>query len=258
MKTFLRFLAVIMIVATGVGFVFAFEFYIKDEIGTTEVIVAKETIDFKEQITPEKIQIIHVRQGTEVANAYSKNRFESLFGKYASVKIEKGAQLYPELIDSYDLVPDSSKGEFVAPIPSDWLFAVPGSLRRTFVADIYAVGTEDQKIITKLKEDAAKEAGKEAEEIVVEPPTTGAPILENLRITSVKDSGNKEVIESEETKEATGTVSALEFIGTEEMLTTMKDYTNKGFKLYVVYKFERSEKLAEETETVKAGEENAE
>ncbi|AQQ55507.1 hypothetical protein B0X71_19450 (plasmid) [Planococcus lenghuensis] len=249
---------VVLLVAAGVGFVFAFEFYIKDEIGTTEVIIAKETIDFKERITANNIEVIHVRQGTEVENAYPKTHFESLMGKYASVKIEKGAQLYPELIDTYDLVPDASKGEFVAPIPTHWLFAVPGSLRRTFVADIYAIGTEDQKIISKLKEDAAKEAGKDPEEVVVEPTPTSEPILKNLRITSVKDSGNQEVKESEETNEATGTVAALEFIGTEEMLNTMKDYTSKGFKLYVVYKFERSEQLAAETETAKAGESNAE
>ncbi|WP_281864823.1 SAF domain-containing protein [Planomicrobium okeanokoites] len=242
MKSTMNVLLALVFVGLGVGFVFFFEFYLTEKIDTVEVVVAKETIDFKTLITEENIEIANVKRGTEVANAIPVTAYESLVGKYASIKIEKGTQLYTDLIDTYNLVPNSEKGEFVAPIPKEWLFAVPGSLRRTYVADVYAINDADQR----LKRDLANAAAEQGDlpESAIQSIEPGAkPILTSVRVASVKDSGNREVTESVETNEATGQVAALEIIATDEMLETMTNALNDGFKLYVVYKFERSNEM---------------
>lgn len=268
MKTTLNVVLSVLFVAAGVGFVFFFEFYVSEKIDTVEVVVAKETIDFKTVITEENIQIANVKRGHEVENAIPITAYEGLIGKHASIKIEKGTQIYTDLIDTYNLVPDTSKGEFVAPIPKEWLFAVPGSLRRTYVADVYAISDSEQKMKAQLEKAAAEQGDIKESDIQEIAPGT-EPILESIRVSSVKDSGNKEVRESAETSEATGQVAALEIIATDEMLKTLTDNLNDGYKLYVVYKFERSNEIEEadidtaeatstsETEVVEAEEETA-
>ena len=246
MKRYGRIALALLLIAGGIGFVFYFEFYLKDTIDTESVVVAANRIEFKEQITAEDLVIQQVRRGSKVENALSANHAEALIGKYASITIEKGTQVYSELIDTYDLVPDESKGEFIAPIPNDWIFAVPGSLRSSYVADIYAVSDKDQHQVRQLIRDAEEAEGTVT---VVEPteqedvlPAGTLPILTDVRVAYVKDSANKEVKVSEETNEATGSVSTLEIIADEQMFATLRDYTAEGYKLYVVYKFERSEK----------------
>lgn len=254
MKSTMNILLAILFVAAGVGFVFFFEFYLTEKIDTVEVVVAKETIDFKTLITEDNIDIVNVKRGNEVENAIPVTAYESLIGKYASIKIEKGTQLYTDLIDTYNLVPDSAKGEFVAPVPKEWLFAVPGSLRRTYVADIYAISDSDQRLKKELATAAAEQG--DLPKTAIESIDPGAePILTGVRVASVKDSGNKEVKESAETSEATGQVAALEIIATDEMLATLTDSLNDGFKLYVVYKFERSNDVDPQDVEVEAVEE---
>lgn len=245
MKAFLRIFVALIFILGAVGFVFTFEFYAKEKIDSVEVIVAKESIDFKEVITAENIQIINVRRTHAIENAIPVTAYDSLIGKYASVKIAKGTQLYVDLIDTYNLVPDSSKGEFVAPLPKEWIFAVPGSMRRTFVADIYVIGSKEQMIYRNLQEDSTDQ-GKSNEVIKTDVLPSSTPILTNVRVASVKDNNNQEVIESQETNQATGQVANLEIISTEETFETMRKYTDQGYRLYIVYKFERSEEVGSE------------
>lgn len=239
MKAFLRVFLAFIFILCAIGFVFAFEFYAKEKIDSVEVIVAKEEIDFKEIITEDNIEIINVRRTHAIENAIPVTAYKSLIGKYASVKIAKGTQLYVELIDTYNLVPDSTKGEFVAPLPKDWIFAVPGSMRRTFVADIYVIGTKEQLIYQNLQQDS-DEQGKSTSAAPQTIIPAAEPILENVRVASVKDNNNQEVVQSEETNQATGQVANLEIIANDEMFETMRSYTQQGYRLYIVYKFDRS------------------
>ncbi|MCE0555321.1 hypothetical protein LQK80_37380 [Bacillus thuringiensis] len=57
-------------------------------------------------------------------------------------------------MDTYNLIPNEEKGEFIAPIPDSWLFAVPGSLRKTYIADFYLVPDKDQAVIRSLVQDS--------------------------------------------------------------------------------------------------------
>lgn len=247
------------ILMLGVAFIFIYEFYIEPKVNTVPVVVAASDINFKDQISENALKVVNVKKDNLVEGAYQSQDINKIKDNFAAIDIKKGTQLYEGLIDSYSLVPDEKKGEFIAPIPDEWLFAVPGSLRRAFVADFYAIPDEDQQMLKEIvnevnneekEEGAAKESENREQPIETNVESDQAlqqaidhePILKDVRVASVKDSSNSEVQnlnDQESGKTSTGVISNLEIIATNEMLQSLRDYTEKGYKIYVVYKFER-------------------
>lgn len=243
-----------LILMVGVAFIFVYEYYIEPKVNTVPVVVAASDINFKEPISEDALKVVQVKKDNLVNGAYQTQDINEIKNNYAAIDIKEGTQLYEALIDSYSLVPDEKKGEFIAPIPDEWLFAVPGSLRRAFVADFYAIPDEDQQMLKQIvneanNEDSNKDEDKEQPietnkdtDTVLKQVIDGEPILKNVRVASVKDSSNSEVknVEDQESgKTSTGVISNLEIISTSEMLQSLRDYTEMGYKIYVVYKYER-------------------
>jgi hypothetical protein len=253
LKVFLPFL----ILTGGISFVFLFEFYIKDKVNVVPVVVAKEDISFKEPITPENITIVNVKRDNLVKAAYygvEEQHLQKLYGKLAAIDIKQGTQIYGDLLDTYDLVPDEVKGEFIAPIPNEWLFAVPGSLRRSYYADLYIVPGEKEKglrqELTNLnepKDGGNNEGDSTAEDKPIEATVESLdqsksllskPILINVRVAHTKDNANREVRNvQDKDKDATGNISKIEIVANQEMLNTIRKYVDQGYKLYITYTF---------------------
>jgi len=264
-KDKLKFLVPIIILLAGVAFVVTFEFYIKDKVNTIQVVVAKENIEFKEEITEKDVMIANVKKDNQVQDSFRPDELDYILGKLSAIEIKKGTQLYPDLIDDHNLVPDEKKGEFIAPLPDDWIFAVAGSLRRAYIADIYVVGDDEQVMLESLIKDskeyadasATKEDNQGEENLSSDQKDTQEitedvikdrykPILTNVRISSVKDSSNSEVTESQESpNSATGSISNLEIVSTNKMLQTIQEKTNEGYKLYIVHKFDRVQDIVD-------------
>nr|WP_236768903.1 SAF domain-containing protein [Aeromonas sp. Ne-1] len=230
----------------GVGILFGWEFYFKDKIDTVEVIVAKQDITFKDKLTADNLEVKSIRRENAISNYLTPNDVDVVLNKYAAIDIKKGTQLYSKLVDTYNLIPNEKKGEFVAPIPDEWLFAVPGSLRKAFIADFYAIPDEEQQVIQSIvASDSEDENDSEDKKLTEEQVSNlvskdNKPILQNIRVSSVKDGTNGEVKEStEDTEQATGEISTLEIIANDEILSTLQEYTSNGYKLYVVYRYER-------------------
>lgn len=247
LKRKLKVLLPVSMMVLGISTVGSYELVFKDKINTTDVIVAKQDIKFKSEITKDDIQVVSIRKDIAVHDALKPEDVELVLNKHASIDIKKGTQIYSKLVDTYNLIPNEQKGEFIAPIPDSWLFAVPGSLRKTYIADFYLVPDKDQAVIRSLVQDSKENEGKKDKEPLetdensdVEVMRLAKPILQNVRVASVKDNGNKEVTETQEDQQnATGSVSNIEVIADQKMLNKLKDYTSQGYKIYVVYKFGR-------------------
>lgn len=238
-----KYLGILIIPVIGIAFVIGFEFYFKDNFNSKEVLVANADIDFKKVISEEDLAIAKVKKDYVVEGAFTPDEVESLVNQSAGIEIKAGTQIYPELIDAYNLIPDTSKGEFIAPVPDAWLFAVPGSLRRTYVADFYAIPDSDQAILQSIassdrdEDEEVLEGSEEIEEYVI---GSSKPILTDVVVASVKDGSNREVTESEENENAaTGVISNMEIIATDDSLNTLREVTEQGYKIYVVYKYDR-------------------
>nr|AKO69662.1 flagellar protein FlgA [Aeromonas sp. Ne-1] len=246
MKKYFKIISAILFLVLGVGILFGWEFYFKDKIDTVEVIVAKQDITFKDKLTADNLEVKSIRRENAISNYLTPNDVDVVLNKYAAIDIKKGTQLYSKLVDTYNLIPNEKKGEFVAPIPDEWLFAVPGSLRKAFIADFYAIPDEEQQVIQSIvASDSEDENDSEDKKLTEEQVSNlvskdNKPILQNIRVSSVKDGTNGEVKEStEDTEQATGEISTLEIIANDEILSTLQEYTSNGYKLYVVYRYER-------------------
>lgn len=251
MNKFWKFFIPFLYLMVSVGGVLSFEFYFKDKIDTVEVIVASTDINFKDVIQEDDISILKIRKDYAILGGYKPQDINLIVGYNASINIKKGTQLYPDLIDTFDLIPNELEGEFIAPIPASWIFTVAGSLRRSYIADFYAIPQKEQGNIASLLQDRQdiidvpnpnevdenieqeEIPSKDDDEII----TGREPILENVKVASVRDGSNREVVESKENNQASGSITSLEIIADEEMLNILKDYTQKGYKLYIVYKF---------------------
>jgi len=260
MKRFLKFLIpALMFVGAGAFVVFV-QLYLVNKVNTVPVIVAKQNIEFKGVINQNTVAVKDVNKKDVVKGAYNAQDLKTLLGKNAAIDIKKGAQIYPEMVDSYNLIPNEKKGEFIAPIPKDWLFAVPGSLRRTYIADFYVIPDKSQQMIRNMvqssqnnnnsqKQDSSSTkkdstnntqpiTGTQTTDSVVKGITT--PVLSNVRVSSVKDSSNQEVTtDKKKGGISTGTITSIEIITTQDKLDKLKKFMNQGYKIYVVYKFNR-------------------
>ncbi|WP_202078152.1 SAF domain-containing protein [Caldalkalibacillus salinus] len=227
MLKWLKLFIPVLILGTGIAFIFAFEFYLKDKVYTIPVIVAAEDIAFKESLTAENTEVVHIRRDHVIQGAYSPEVYQSeVLGQLSAIEIKKGTQLYSALIDHHNLTPRYDRGEFIAPIPNRWIYAVPGSLRRSYHADFY---------VTKESNDVVLEIDEKSGMSDIELDTK--PILSNVKVLHTRDSSNREVRNIQESEyDATANISNIEIIATEKMLNTMKTYVEQGYKLYITYK----------------------
>lgn len=144
MRKFFTIILSLVIIIAGFGIVVAFD-TVKGKINHTDVLVTSTNIAFKEKITAEHLEVSSVPITQALENSYTPEQAEDVIGSYAAIDIPAGQQIHATLIDSFDLIPDESKGEFIAAIPEDWLFTVPQSLRKSYLADFYIIATDEQK-----------------------------------------------------------------------------------------------------------------
>lgn len=229
-KFFTIFLSLVIIIA-GFGTVIVFD-KVKASYNQMEVIVATKDIMFKEEITEEHLGVLEVPIDMVLANAFTPDRVDEIIGSYAANIIPAGQQINPTLLDVFDLIPNEEKGEFIAAIPPDWLFTVPQSLRKSYLADFYVVATDEKRMIESM-------ASGQQEAFI---KNDRLPILQNIRISSVKTSSNTEVetvIGDDQTESTTGTIANIEIIANQEILDVLRSVTESGYTLYVVYTLER-------------------
>lgn len=243
MKKSIGIISSLLFLTAGAGFVLSYELYFKDKVNTVDVVVASDNISFKDEITPHSLEIASIRRDHVIEGAILATDVQLLEGQQASIDIPRGAQFYQGFLDTYNLIPNEEEGEFIAPVPNQWLFAVPGSLRRSYLADFYVIPTEIQEqlqpIVISSEEDGPSETNQNSDQMVMD--LLKKPILTDVRVSSVTDSSNQEVLQTKEgtVEGATGVISHLEIIGTDEMLQKIRQYTDRGDKIYVVYKFGR-------------------
>lgn len=237
----LKFILATVILVGVLTYLYYFETKLKYQVNMVDVIVTVEDIGFKEAFTPDNIKIKKINYDYVIKNAYggTVENLEALYGQLASVEITTGTQLYSGLVDSFDLIPNKEKGEFIAPIPNDWIFAVPGSLRRTYYADFYLVKDETAQYLINQWNESAAEKDKPIELTNDQISSTiglDTPILKNVKVAHTKDNANREVTNAE-ANTATGVINNIEVIFTQEQLTELKKYIADGNKLYITYTF---------------------
>lgn len=237
-----------------IGFIFFYDFYLKERIDSVEVVVVKtgQEIARAEQLTQADLVIERRPKKSLIEDVVLAEEFEKVIGKDSSQTILGNSMLSHKMIDYDGIVPDSSKGEAIRPITNEMIFAQPGSLRRKDVIDIYLVNEDGKTVSIPQQERVTEEGDSETEtdsETSSEEESTSATatiqseaFLKGVPVVYVKDSGNKEVVSSEEENSkdkrlnATSNISDIEVIMNEvDFNKLMNEVLRNGSKLYITY-----------------------
>jgi hypothetical protein len=233
-----------MFVLTVSGIV-VYDQVIKDQVLSTEVVVAKERIDKHTKFSKSNLVVERRTKGDLVDGYIKPDKLNELYGKDANTLILENQMISNDFVEFENLTPDPSKDEAIRPIPSNWIYAMPGSLRRKDIISIYPVkdeeapkSQEEQSIRTiddnnTLTEDEANNASPD------EVASRFKPILEYVAVNYVKTSSNQEVTNEKDSKErlnASGTATDIEVNITEDQLKTLVQAIDEGYKLYISYR----------------------
>lgn len=234
-----------------VGFILTYDFYIKERIDTTEVVVVKAGVEFKksEEITLEKLTVERRAKEALVDGTLLAKDINKVVGYDAKQDILGNSIMSEKLVDYVGMVPNKKKGEAIRPITNDMIFAKPGSLRRKDIIDIYLVNKDVMTTITKNGPSTvitqSPVSGEDKNLLHNEVTKEMKPFLKDVRVVYVKDSGNKEVVSDTESKttndderlNATSTISDLEVILNEKDFSKLMDQVlENGSKLYITYR----------------------
>lgn len=228
MKRYLNTIISLVLILGAIGALILWETYLDELINTKEVVVAATTLEKNAVIGKNDIKLARVPIDQISENAITE--FNKTIGKETAFIIRKGQQIITDTIDFEGVVPNSD--QIIVPIPKEWLISVPGSLRRTDKVNIYEVPNQDTDHKT-LKggqiypTDGTSMVGN------------GKPIISNVAVAYAKDPSNREVKPAEQSKlriDATGTISDLELVLTDEQLNRLKNKALEGYMFIVAYK----------------------
>lgn len=258
-----------------IGLILIYDFGIREKIDSEEVVIVKagEIIHKHEPITKEKITVERRAKKSLIDDVVLADDIDKIIGFDAKQDIVGNSMISENMIDYDRMIPDESKGEAIRPIPNEWIYAQPGSLRRKDLVDFYLVypdGStnvssengpsfvssmdEDIETNTDSSEDESmylydeenqqdKQSDKESEKENIVMDTK--PFLKDVRVVYVKDSGNQEVVstseegrksDNNERLNASSEPNNLEVILDEsDFSKLMEEVLGKNAKIYITY-----------------------
>ena len=231
MKRYLNTIVSLGLILGAIGALIVWETYLDDLINTKEVLVAANTLEKNTVVGKNDIKLakVPIEQLSEQAITDP----NLTIGKETAFIIRKGQQIIIDALDIEGVVPNAD--QIIVPIPKQWLISVPGSLRRKDKVNIYEMPTIDLTggLINKAP------GGVEAASVNNFVTGNGRPIVDNISVAYAKDPSNQEVKPAEQSKlriDATGTISDLELVLTDQQLNLLKNKVLQGYKFILAYK----------------------
>lgn len=251
-----------------IAFIVSWQFYFKDRIDTVQVVVVKPGTEIAKKETIHAADLtIERRNRKDLINDYiPASEQQNIIGKDAAQIIPGNGMLSYKMIDYDNLIPNAKKGEAIRPIPHDWIYAMPGSLRRKDHVDIYVINKQDlansplqtgysdqnntkptqKPLATGQKGTKDTKTDSKTQDTTVQNPSASfmTPILTNVSVVYAKDSSNNEVTSSNAKKDsaqtrltATGQISELELILSDKQFEKLASaVVDDGAQLYFTYK----------------------
>lgn len=231
MKRYLNTIVSLGLILGAIGALIVWETYLDDLINTKEVLVAANTLEKNTVVGKNDIKLAKVP--IEQLSEHAITDPNLTIGKETAFIIRKGQQIIIDALDIEGVVPNAD--QIIVPIPKEWLISVPGSLRRKDKVNIYEMPTID--LTGGLNNKAS--GGVEAASVNNFVTGNGRPIVDNIAVAYAKDPSNQEVKPTEQSKlriDATGTISDLELVLTDQQLNLLKNKALQGYKFILAYK----------------------
>lgn len=233
----------------GIGLIMAWNFYLEDRVNTVVIVKAKTDIQKDEILSDANIMLVRENREKLISDVLTEENYQSLLGKEAAQYIPKNSQINASMIDFFGVVPNADQ-EIVA-IKDDWIYSMPGSLRRKDRINIYLVEPEKNQYETynsysygynteiqandnsyEIQDDLQEDVSLDLEDY---PMPIDEPILRDIVVAYAKDNANREVKSDEERLDATAIIGGLELVLNQEQRTLIKNYVLQGYKFWITY-----------------------
>lgn len=209
----------------------AWEFYFDDRINTVSVLQATLSLPRGHKVTPSDFAPLRVKVNAVPEGAVT--NIDLIKNCETLIPVSKGMIMVKDFFDKAEIAPDNN--QMITPVPDQWIYSLPGSLRRKDIVSLYEYPAGNQ---------LSSHGYNEYPLVVKRLPQTasilsGEPILKNIVVAFAKDSANQEVKPSDEKRQridATGNISKLELILTAEQFKLLETKALNGYKFIFTYR----------------------
>lgn len=210
------------------------ENYGRERFAYVDVIVLNRDVSAGQRIEPDMLGVVKVNKEAAISNVISSA--SELEGKSSVCYIPAGSQLPRKYFENKDLTPGN--GKYVLQLPQEWLYAFPQTLRRGDRVYFHAVRDANADGV-KAYQNMGYEPGphevpesKEEDQITME----GFQPVYNALVAYVKDSGNREVIDTvPERMDGSAVISRVEVITDDAGYERLKNLFDKGYRFILMY-----------------------
>ncbi|MCM3715432.1 SAF domain-containing protein [Alkalihalobacillus oceani] len=153
MNNKLKIIAALFVSSIAIVFVIVWDLYLKDHIDSERVVIVKANSDIQrgQTLTKDMFEIETRPKSALVEGVVKESELNHILGKDAAERLIKNAQLSTEQVDFDRITPNKEEGEAIRPIPNEWIFAKPGSLRAKDQISIYAFTPSSAEEVVYLK-----------------------------------------------------------------------------------------------------------
>jgi hypothetical protein len=145
----------IVLVILTITFFILWNVYLDEKISTVEIITLTQDAHKNDPITSNMITTKRLDRHSIAVGALLPKDVDRLIGQCASQTIPAGVQLFDVYFQPSTMTLNDD--EQLVSIPSDWILAVPQSLRRGDSVFFYAFATEDAHILSILEKKQAEQ-----------------------------------------------------------------------------------------------------
>ncbi|MBU8908060.1 hypothetical protein [Desertibacillus haloalkaliphilus] len=244
-------IAIILSLST-IAFIVVWDVYLKDEIDAVDVLVVAPGVEIQQNqtITGNEFIVEKRRKSDLIGGVLLEEDKNRIVGYDAAHPMFSNSMVSEHYIDFDGIIPNPDKGEAIRPIPDNWVYSQPGSLRRKDRINIYMLdpdfGEVDQTVRStmnnsqvvstalqeKLEDGDLTDAEKD--ELV---QNSSIPLLTRVPVVYAKDGSNNEVVDRSENErmDASGQISNLELNLNDEDFQQVISYISHGYTMYITY-----------------------
>lgn len=194
----------------------------------TDAIVLTQNVSAGQQISSEMLGTVKINKEAAIKDAITDAR--ELAGKSAVCYIPSGMQLPRKFFESKDLTPGN--GKYVLQLPQDWLYAFPQTLRRGDRAYFYTIKSEAGNDSAVIQRDGPDPNSSDFDGITA----VSSQSVFSARIAYVKDSGNREVVDTVAGRmDGSAVISRVEIITDDAGYEKLKTLYDAGYQFILMY-----------------------
>lgn len=238
----LSFILGILLMIIGFAAVILWESFGKEAFLYSEVVIVNTDVQKGTIIEESMLKVTKMDQNNVISGAIKKT--SNIAGLEAKQYLPQNTQVHESFFDTPGTVLGSD--QYIFKVPSEWIIAVPSSIRRKDTAIFYAVDSSSTSSIaltspddgvSDSSEDPVNSYNVSDNQVLIKSLKESGKEVARAVVAYVKDSANREVVtlSSEERYNGSSQVSSIEIIIDAQRLDALESSVSNGCRFLVLY-----------------------